>query len=124
MNDQNLKAHEFKPGETGNPNGRPKGKSFKKIFDELLETLVKDDGIKSAKEIVDMYPDGQVTYKQAMAVRMIAKAVLDPESKSAERIMNRVEGKPIETVKQEVRVTDIQIEKTILNKTTEDKSED
>lgn len=114
MNDENLRP--FKEGDDPRRNldGRPPGKSFKTIFDELLEMMVKDHGIKSAQEIVDMYPDGKVTYKQAMAVRMIAKAVLDPESKSAERIMNRTEGKPIETVNQKLSVTEIQIEKTIL----------
>lgn len=117
MNNENLKP--FKEGDDSrrNTGGRPTGsKSFKKILDELLEMVVKDEGVKSAKEIVDMYPDGQVTYKQAMAVRMIAKAVLDPESKSAERIMNRTEGKPIETIRQDLQVTDIRVEKTILTK--------
>ena len=93
----------FEKGQSGNPKGKPKGsKSFKTILSELLDKKVKNPTIKSAAEIQEMFPDGDLTYKQAMAVRMIAQAVINPESKSAERIMNRVEGLPKQTIEQSI----------------------
>lgn len=103
-------ATQFKPGQSGNPNGKPKGsKSFKTILSELLDKKVKNEGIKSAQEIQEMFPDGDLTYKQALMVRMIAIAVINPESKSAERIMNRVEGLPKQTIEQHLVDQDAKI---------------
>lgn len=97
-NPQNLEPHKWKPGQSGNPEGRkPGSKSFKKILDELLSMKVKNTKILEANEIVEMYPNGVVTYKEALMVRMIAKALVDPDSRSAELILNRLEGTPKRT---------------------------
>ena len=103
MGASDIEKFQFPPGHSGNPKGKPKGsKSFKTILSELLDKKVKNPTIKSAAEIQEMFPDGDLTYKQAMAVRMIAQAVINPESKSAERIMNRVEGLPKQTIEQSI----------------------
>lgn len=99
---KNLMAP-WQPGQSGNLAGKPKGsKSFKTILSELLDKKVKNIKVKSAEEIQEMFPDGDLTYKQALAVRMIAIAIINPESKSAERIMNRVEGLPKQTIEQSI----------------------
>lgn len=103
MAEKDIIKYQFPKGTSGNPSGKPKGsKSFKTILSELLDKKVKNPTIKSAAEIQEMFPDGDLTYKQAMAVRMIATALINPESKSAERIMNRVEGLPKQTIEQSI----------------------
>lgn len=67
-NPENLKPHNFKKGESGNPAGRPEGShSLKSILDRLLQKQI---------SIEDL--EGQtikVTAKEAIALNMIAAAV-------------------------------------------------
>jgi len=81
----------FKPGESGNPNGR--NGAMADVFRELAEA--KDDQGKTRKEkILDKI------------LRMAENGSL----KAAEIYMNRVEGKPREYVEQRIRKDEIVIE--------------
>ena len=81
----------FKPGESGNPNGR--NGAMADVFRELAEA--KDDQGKTRKEkILDKI------------LRMAENGSL----KAAEIYMNRVEGKPREYVEQRIRKDEIIIE--------------
>jgi hypothetical protein len=67
------KAHQFRPGQSGNPSGRPKGsRSFiSDLRDELAELVAISDG---AKEI-------QITKQQAIVKMLLAKAIAgDPRA--------------------------------------------
>lgn len=104
MNDQNLKP--FKEGEDSRRNldGRPPGKSFKTILEKLLDLEASDEE-KTDEEIKKMFPDGRVTKREILMTRLLIRALRDPDSKSMERLMNRVDGKPIETVKQALEIS-------------------
>lgn len=39
MNDENIMPHRWKPGQSGNPSGRPKGRSAKGIKEALMNNL-------------------------------------------------------------------------------------
>lgn len=95
----------FKEGESGNPAGRPPGaKSFATILNKLLD-LEASDADKTDEEIKAMFPEGKVTKREILMTRLLIRALRDPDSKSMERLMNRVEGRPIETVKQTHEIT-------------------
>lgn len=98
-------AKPFKEGECGNPNGRPKGKSFKTVLEAMLDLECSDKDLED-EEIKEHFKGANYkpTNRDIVAVRMLLKAKQDGESKSAERLMNRVEGKPIETIKQNIEV--------------------
>ena len=87
----NKIGNRFKPGESGNPNGR--NGAMSDLFKELAEAT--DDQGKTRKEkILDKI------------LRMAENGSL----KAAEMYMNRVEGKPREYVEQRIRKDEIIIE--------------
>ena len=96
-------AKPFKKGESGNPNGRPPGKTFKSILNDLLDLKASDDDM-SDEEIKKLFPNGKVTNREILMAKLLLTAKKDGESKSMERLMNRVDGKPIETVNNKVEI--------------------
>tara|TARA_Y100001973_G_scaffold81656_1_gene120441 strand:- start:309 stop:623 length:315 start_codon:yes stop_codon:yes gene_type:complete len=87
----NKIGNRFKPGESGNPNGR--NGAMSDLFKELAEA--KDEQGKTRKEkILDKI------------LRMAENGSL----KAAEMYMNRVEGKPREYVEQRIKKDEIIIE--------------
>ena len=77
MNDENIIPHQFKPGETGNPKGRPKGsKSLKTMLTELLSS---------------QDPDGE--WAKSVGGQLIRKAFRDGNLSALQEIIDRVEGK-------------------------------
>lgn len=83
-------------------NGRPPGKSFKAILDALLDLAATEEDLEDS-DIQKVFADKnqKVTNREILLAKMMIRAKRDPDSKSAERLMNRVEGKPIETIKQQ-----------------------
>lgn len=77
---------QFKPGQSGNPNGRPKGtKNLSTILKTILEEEIEDDGEKR-------------TFQEAI-IRKLLKKAKDGDIKAIMEIFDRVEGK----AKQEVQ---------------------
>jgi len=68
-----IEPHQFKPGQTGNPNGRPRGKSLTKRLQEALE---KNDG-----ELADAL------------IKSLIKSGLKGNNPAIQEIFNRLEGK-------------------------------
>lgn len=92
----------FKEGESGNPAGRPPGaKSFRTILETLLDLDASEEE-KSDEEIKKMFPDGRVTKREILMTRLLIRALRDPDSKSMERLLNRVDGLPKQSIDHKV----------------------
>ena len=87
----NKIGNRFKPGESGNPNGR--NGAMSDLFKELAE--VKDVKGKTRKEKI---------------LNKVLSMAENGSLKAAEIYMNRVEGKPREYVEQRIRKDEIVIE--------------
>jgi hypothetical protein len=89
----------FKPGESGNPKGRPPGKSFKTILNELLDLKASDNDL-SDDEIKNIFSDSKepITNREILMAKLLLKAKKDADSKSMQRLLDRVEGTPKQTV--------------------------
>lgn len=92
-NPENIKKHKFKPGESGNPAGKPKGAlSAKTIIKKWLEAKDKfKNPITGEDELLSQY--------DIIAIQQIAKA-RKGDTKAFDSVLDRVEGKP----KQEIDV--------------------
>jgi len=99
-NTENLEK--FKPGESGNPKGRPKGSlnlaTRLKKWGELA--MKDDDGL--VKEVRKQFPEAteKVTLEMAMYFRMLMIATKSPDDRAALAAMreyfDRTEGKPLQ----------------------------
>ncbi len=92
----------FKPGQSGNPNGRPKG-SFSMI------TLIK----KKAEELYPDDPAKQKTYGDMVVEQMYKKAIQDNDMAAIKEINDRIDGKaPLhisQDIKGEIHTTQVDI---------------
>ncbi len=91
-NVENLKPHQFKPGESGNPGGRPKKAP---ITDRLLVQLEKPLPARMKAKLPSLFADvygEDATFTDLLALRLI-EACTDGSLKALALILDRVEGK-------------------------------
>ncbi len=78
-------AHLFKKGQSGNPNGRPKGSGL------CLTSLL--------KEYLEKKPEGQKEeYKHLFVKKLLKKALVDNDIKALKLIINYVDGLPKQAI--------------------------
>lgn len=85
----------FKPGQSGNPSGRKPGtKSFKTLIREALEVVRKGeiDPLRADEGVAK-----DMTVGELMVANWIVKA-LEGDWKAADRILEHLEGKPVQAV--------------------------
>lgn len=86
----------FKKGDKGNPHGAPKGKRMSTILREMLESGVKINGQKKDKEALA---------KELFTIAFSEKTPARAKLKAIEQILDRIEGKPTQTIKTEAPTT-------------------
>src|SRR5882724_5696998 len=96
-----LVAYAYKPGQSGNPSGRPKKKPITDEYDEALRV-----GLPDEIRLQLGLPRG-ATMASAIARRMVIRAVDSRDAVNAAReIADRVEGKAAQSVTMKLEVTD------------------
>ncbi len=93
---QGSKATQFKPGQSGNPKGRPKG--IQQIPD-ILRKIGEEDGLK----------DGSKTKLDVVMTRVFGYA-LEGKPWAVQFIADRTEGKAVETVRNQTIKDELIIE--------------
>lgn len=89
-----LQKHHFKPGESGNPKGRPKGsRNRKKIIEELFNSP-------------DPTGAGYENAFQRACAAIISKAIETGEHKGILDLKATIDGKPHQTQSVELETTD------------------
>lgn len=82
MTAEHIVQHQFKPGQSGNPKGRPKGSG---VTDKLRALLDEEVDLKGSK----------LTMKEALAKVIINKA-MKGDHKFVKEVLDRTEGKATE----------------------------
>jgi len=77
---EHLRQYQFKPGESGNPKGRPKGKSFEAVFSELLD---KNCGVANDQGV-------ELSYREALAMTVMREAVVGKNASLIRPILDRI----------------------------------
>ena len=97
MNNENIEKHQFKKGQSGNPNGRPKGSLNSKTILQKFLDLKTDSENPITNEIENLTVAEQIHLKQ------IANA-LSGDLYSYKEIIDRLEGKTVavQEIKQEI----------------------
>lgn len=93
------KDTQFKPGESGNPAGKPKGVEHSKT--RLLKFL--SLMVKAKNNLLTKEEEEELSVLELMDIALIAKAT-QGDVKAYKEIMDRLEGKPVETIKQKVEI--------------------
>jgi len=98
-------------------NGHPEGTTIRTILKKLL-ALPTAQRIKSLPELSEIIGDtSHLTNFEAITLRLLAKALANPESKSMERLLNRLEGLPKQPIEHS---GEIKSDKPDLSKFTEE----
>lgn len=81
-NEQNLKPP-FKPGESGNPNGRPVGS-------KSITTMVRE----ALDEVIKMKDGSEVDMKGLLIKRILDKAIQKGDDRMIQMIWEQLDGRP------------------------------
>lgn len=81
------KGTQFKPGQSGNPNGSPKVKKFATILKRILETQ-----IEQTNELTGLTEKHPIADHIGMK---LAKQSLEGDVQSINALLDRLEGKPL-----------------------------
>lgn len=105
---KNLKRGNFKKGQSGNPNGRPKGvRNFKTVIEEIfalpIDTLEEDLKLK----ILGLNPKIK-TIEDAFNARLVVDA-LEGDSYSKKEILERIHGKVTDKLDANVNTNNIEL---------------
>ena len=100
-NPENIAGQGFHTNpERINKKGRPAGRTMKSIIQEIMN-LPAAKRIKSLSDIQEILGDTEkLTNDEALVVRMLSKALSNPDGKSADRLMNHGYGMPKQTTEQ------------------------
>ena len=101
---KNLKP--FKPGQSGNPAGRPKGgKNLSRILQEIVDgnaaTIFGKDKIPSSMH--------DKTVGELLMLKLVALGIKDDRMAIGD-VIDRLEGKPLQTQKTQVEYTEVEVE--------------
>jgi len=89
----NLRPKPWKPGQSGNPKGRPKkGEAIAPILRELLDADTVTLTIKKGRKKKDLTIRCDLPLKYAICIAQIDKALLG-DTKAFKEIVDRVDGK-------------------------------
>ena len=89
-NPENIVEHNFKPGESGNPKGRPKGAKNKRTM--VRDVLSLSAVMPSAKftELKKLYPDidNSMSAAEVMTIAQISKAIIKSDTAAYKAVMD------------------------------------
>lgn len=99
----NIKKYQFKKGQTGNPNGRPRkyttvlksqGYSYSEVLDTITVMLAM-----TQEELKDVFSHPAATVLEKTIASVIAKGILKGSTVAIDSLLDRVFGSPVATNK-------------------------
>lgn len=104
---KHLTPYQFKPGQSGNPNGRPKGPTLKEWAQEQIKSMPDDEKVEFLKrippEVIWRMAEGNPSEDKKISItvpRPILGAVSQPAAldapETSEQVRHAIEGEVLE----------------------------
>ena len=99
-------GNRFKPGESGNPAGRPPGsKNVSTVLRAMLEQIAPGELVDT--KLIKAFCKGKtITNADAIAARLLKSALIDGELPAIREILDRAGGKPKQSLDIDLAVAD------------------
>lgn len=113
-NPQNIEKHKYKPGESGNPNGRPR-KYVSLLKEQGYKISEVNDCIQAMmsmtlEELKEVWDNPKATVLEKTIASAIKKSIERGSLYSIETLLSRVFGKPRETTEQNITLNNFRAE--------------
>lgn len=95
-----LNPYKFKPGQSGNKNGRPKALFSKDDADRIFQACA----VKTKEQLLEMLNDPKSTAVQLAVAKAWIKAVDEGRIADIDQIMNRTVGKVVEKTENKTEI--------------------
>lgn len=93
------KEYRWKKGQSGNPSGMPKGyRSSKATLKQYLAMKINKQTREHFEKIIGEPIDLDITFGEAIAMRLIEKAMLKGDVQASREIYDRTEGRPKQVI--------------------------
>lgn len=105
LNPKTENLTQFRPGQSGNPAGRPAGIADKRLVSKVLSMEVDLSNVSTFDELRELIPELPTSgpVEIFMIAAMIAKA-LDGDVKAFEATMSRAYGRPASSIEVDARI--------------------
>lgn len=94
---------QFKPGKTGNKNGRPKGHSLKSVLKKLIDSQA-PKAIINLAYVQKLTTKKKLFYNEVLALRLVTAALVEGDISAIKEIFDRLEGKAQQKIDQKTEV--------------------
>ena len=89
----------MKPGETRNPNGRPKGRNFATVINEFLDLkLPKNTDLSTIYEQFPELEKRKINMRDLISIRLIDDCIKDGNIQKINTLLDRADGKASQVV--------------------------
>ena len=111
-NPENIKKSEFKPGQSGNPKGYPKGVPNRSTVARKVLQMRMEPPEKILKHLQGLYPElekDQIKVEEIATMIQALKAIVDKDTQAYKAIMDSAYGSPIQDITSEGEKININI---------------
>jgi hypothetical protein len=103
---EQLRPYQFRPGQSGNPSGRPK----QPLPAAKLEVVTQELLTKTVDELKQIVDDPKTPSYKVLTAKAILRSTITGDYSHAKEVIDRAVGKVVERIEQDVSTTDLSLQ--------------